>query len=183
MTFDKITEDGNLYAVRYDGNPDNILDILFDQWSDVMWLRTFFREHFSDLRQYFAIENINEAIQDTLDDNEILQRTILSLDIDDLNKVFRPLDNMSTGMNILDKEKTRPKSSSRHVSWLRIYAIKLDDGKFLITGGAIKLTHNMEEREHTRAELLRLEKVRNFLMSENVYDAISFDDYIEFDSI
>jgi hypothetical protein len=183
MTFDKITEDGNLYAVRYDGDLDNILEILFDQWSDVMWLRSFFREHFADLRQYFAIENINEAIQDTLDDNETLQRTVLSLDIDDLDKVFRPLDNLSTGMCVLNKEKTRPKSSSRHISWLRLYAIKLDDKKFLITGGAIKLTHKMEEREHTLAELRKLDKVRNFLMAESVYDAISFDDYLEFDSI
>ncbi len=92
MTFDKITEDGNLYAVRYDGDSDNILETLFDQWSDVIWLRTFFQEHSSDLKQYFAIENINEAIQDTLDDNEVLQRTILMLDVDDLNRVFRPLD-------------------------------------------------------------------------------------------
>ena len=183
MTFDKITEDGNLYAVRYDGDSDNILETLFDQWSDVIWLRTFFQEHSSDLKQYFAIENINEAIQDTLDDNEVLQRTILMLDVDDLNRVFRPLDNLSTGMNVLNKEKTRPRSSSRHVSWLRLYAIKLDDGKFLITGGAIKFTHKMEEREHTAAELRKLERVRNFLMAESVYDSISFDDYIELDSI
>ena len=36
MTFDRITEDGNLYAVRYDGDSDNILETLFDQWSDVI---------------------------------------------------------------------------------------------------------------------------------------------------
>ena len=184
MTFDRITEDGSLYAVRYAGDTDNILDILFDQWSDVVWLRSFFREHSSDLKFYFAIEDINEAIQDTLDDNEILQRTVLSLDFDnDLNRVFRPLDNLSTGTNLLDKEKTRPNSSARHLSWLRLYAIKLDDGKFLITGGAIKLTYKMEEREHTLAELRKLERVRNFLLDENIYDSISFDDFIEFDSI
>lgn len=183
MTFDRITEDGNLYAVRYDGDSDNILETLFDQWSDVIWLRMFFREHSSDLRRYFAIDNINEAIQDTLDDNEILQRTILSLNVDNLNAVFRPLDNMSTGMDILNKEKTRPKSSSRHVSWLRLYAIKLDDGKFLITGGAIKLTHRMEDRKHTAEELQRLDQVRNILMAESVYDSISFEDYVESGSV
>lgn len=179
MTFDKITEDGSLFAVRYDEDSDNIMEILFDQWSDVVWLRSFFINHFADLKNYFAIEDIHEAIQDTLDDNEILQRTILMLDVDNLNQVFRPLDNMSTGLRILDKEKARPKSSSRHVSWLRLYAIKLDDRKFLITGGAIKLTHKMEEREHTAVELQKLDKVRRFLMAESVYDAISFDDFIE----
>ena len=86
-------------------------------------------------------------------------------------------------MNILDKEKTRPKSSSRHVSWLRLYAIKLDDGKFLITGGAIKLTHRMEDRKHTAEELQRLDQVRNILMAESVYDSISFEDYVESGSV
>lgn len=31
MTFDDITEDGRLWAVRYDGDEDNILYSLFDQ--------------------------------------------------------------------------------------------------------------------------------------------------------
>lgn len=90
---------------------------------------------------------------------------------------------MSTGVELLDKEKTRPKYRSKHISWLRLYAIKLDDGKFVITGGAIKLTHRMEERAHTIAELLRLDQVRNFLIAEGVYDADSFEDYLEFDTI
>ena len=45
MTFDKITEDGRLWAVRYDGASDNILSVLFDRWNDVLWLRRFFREN------------------------------------------------------------------------------------------------------------------------------------------
>jgi hypothetical protein len=34
----------------------------------------------------------------------------------------------------------------------------------VITGGAVKLTHKMEERTHTREELIKLEKGRNFLI-------------------
>ncbi|MDE5877109.1 MAG: hypothetical protein K2H47_06405 [Muribaculaceae bacterium] len=49
ITFDRITEDGNLYAVRYEGKEDNVLNTLFEQWSDVLWLRTFFRKYSSDL--------------------------------------------------------------------------------------------------------------------------------------
>ena len=41
MTFDKIMEDGRLWAVRYDGASDNILSVLFDRWNDVLWLRRF----------------------------------------------------------------------------------------------------------------------------------------------
>lgn len=42
MTFDDITEDGRLWAVRYEGETDNVLYSLFDQWNDVVWLRSFF---------------------------------------------------------------------------------------------------------------------------------------------
>ena len=48
----------------------------------------------------------------------------------------------------------------------------------IITGGAIKLTHTMAEREHTQAELDKIEKVRNYLLSENIIDNESFIDYI-----
>lgn len=180
MTFDAISSDRCLFAVRYDGDPDNILEILFDKWSDVEWLRIFFKANRNDLRSYFSIESINQAVEDTLEDNEILQKTVLRLDFNgSLDDIFRPLDNMSTGFVTLNKEKTRPKSDSGHLSWLRLYAIRLDDGRYLITGGAIKLTHRMEEREHTASELRKLELVRNFLMTEGVYDSISFEDYIE----
>lgn len=42
-SFDDITEDNRLWAVRYEGDEDNILDILFAQWDDVQWLRSFLR--------------------------------------------------------------------------------------------------------------------------------------------
>lgn len=35
----------------------------------------------------------------------------------------------------------------------------------------------MQEREHTLQELGRMEKVRNFLISEKVFDENSFVDY------
>lgn len=45
---------------------------------------------------------------------------------------------------------------------------------YLITGGAIKLTRTMQEREHTLFELHRLELVRNFLIAEGAYDLEGF---------
>ena len=42
MTFDDITGDGRLWAVRYDGDNDNILALTFDRWYDLDWLKEFF---------------------------------------------------------------------------------------------------------------------------------------------
>lgn len=61
---------------------------------------------------------------------------------------------------------------------MRIYAIKLAAGIYIIAGGAIKLTATMQEREHTLLELQKMEKVRRFLLEENIVDDESFIEYL-----
>ena len=53
MNFDRITENGNLWAVRY----DSCLDTILDQWNDVGWLRSFFKQNMDDLASYFKVRN------------------------------------------------------------------------------------------------------------------------------
>lgn len=60
----------------------------------------------------------------------------------------------------------------------RIYAIKLEPGCYIITGGAIKLTRTMQEREHTLKELNKMEQVRNHLISNQAIDADGFADFL-----
>jgi hypothetical protein len=179
MTFDKITENGKLWAVRYDREADNALFNLFDKWSDVVWLRSFFKENWSDLTAYFKVTNINQAIEDTIEASDRLQCLILDLSPDtDIETLFHPLENFRTSEMLLGKEKAKPIRKERHSSWLRIYAIRLSEGVYVITGGAIKLTLKMEEREHTQLELVKMEKVRRFLLEKDVIDDDSFEDYI-----
>ena len=179
MTFDDITEDGRLWATRYDGDQDNALYLLFDQWNDVMWLRNFFKANINDLSSYFHITDINTAITDTIEDSERLQRVMLDISPEaNLDEIFRPLENSRTTEIVLGKEKARLKNKPKHASWLRIYAIKLEPGIFVITGGAIKLTATMQEREHTQRELDKMEKVRNFLLNEDIIDKDGFIEYL-----
>ncbi|MDE6551449.1 MAG: hypothetical protein K2K98_00600 [Muribaculaceae bacterium] len=177
--FDDITDDGRLWAVKYDGDKDNILDLLFAQWDDVIWLRSFFKENINDLQNYFKISDVDIAIDITAEDNDILQRKILDISPDaNLDELFRPLHNYQSKELLLNKEKANPKTLTKHKSWLRIYALKLEDGCYIITGGAIKLTKTMQEREHTLEELLRQEKVRNFLLENKIIDTGSFIEYL-----
>lgn len=179
MKFDKILEDGRLWAVQYDECPTNALQMIFDQWEDILWLHDFFNENINDLSNYFKITDVNQAIFDTLSDRERLQCLILDISPDaNLDKLFRPLHNSRTHEMLLGLEKARLKNTQHHASWLRIYAIKLEPGIFVVTGGAIKLTATMQEREHTLNELYKMEKVRQHLLSENVIDADGFNDMI-----
>ena len=180
MNFDLITENGNLWAVRYDSCLDNVLDTILDQWNDVVWLRSFFKQNIDDLASYFKITDVNQAIYDTIDDSERLQCLIMDISPDaNLDEIFRPLENDRISEMLLGKEKARLRNTPRHASWLRIYAIKLESGIYIITGGAIKLTRTMQEREHTLVELARMEKVRNFLLDNDIVDLDSFNDYLK----
>lgn len=179
MTFDKILENGKLWAVRYAGAKDNILQTIFEQWSNPEWLVDFFTENLQDLESYFKITDINQAIYDTIDDNMNIQCLILDLSPDaNLDKIFRPLYNESSLERLLSKEKLRIKDRPQHSSWLRIYAIKLEPGCYIVTGGAIKLTRTMQERTHTLNELKNIEHVREFLINKRAIDADGFNDYI-----
>ena len=125
----------------------------------------------SDLFQYFRITDIDEAIFDTISDAIKLQSLILDISPEaDLDKLFKHLENSRTAEMLLGREKAMGSKNSRHQSWLRLYAIKLEPQTYVITGGAIKLTYKMEEREHTLKELYRIEMVRNFLIKEGVSD-------------
>ncbi len=96
----------------------------------------------------------------------------------DLSKIFRPLDNNQASDVMLQKEKARLKRKYGHSSWLRLYAIKLIQGNYIITGGAIKLTATMQEREYTRQELVKIDRVRRYLLEEGIIDDEGFIEYI-----
>lgn len=180
MYFDRITSDGRLWSVVYEGKETNALDELFEQWSNPVWLRSFFEVNMSDLISYFKVTDVNTAIYDTMDDNEQLQCLILDISPEaDLEALFRPLENNRMHEIVLGREKAKIRNRPCHASWLRLYAIKLDSGIYIVTGGAIKLTATMAERQHTIDELGKLEQVRNLLLSEGIVDADGFNDFVQ----
>lgn len=179
MTFDDITENGKLWAVRFEGETDNELSKVFAKWNDIDGLRIFFEENIADLSSYFKITDITQAVMDTIDDSQELECILLDLSPDaDLSMLFRPLNNNEASDALLQKEKARLKRRLKHSSWLRLYAIKLVSGIYIITGGAIKLTATMQEREHTRIELVKLEKVRRYLLDANITDDEGFVEFL-----
>lgn len=180
MTFDKILDDKRLWAVRYEGEEYNCFDLLFSSWYDMGWLISFFKENIADLTSFFRITDVYEAVMETIDEANRLECLMLDISPDaNLDLLFKHLENSRFTEMTLGKEKAYGDGSSRHPSWLRIYAIKIEPGVYLITGGAIKLTHEMKERNNTLTELAKMELVRNYLLDNGVYDLDGFNDYID----
>lgn len=170
MKFERLTEDGRLWATVFDGENTNVFDSTFEKWFDVTWLKEFFASNIADLASFFHITSIDQAVFDTLDDAIELHCLILDLSPDtDLDSFFRPLENWRINEMVLSREKAKGYHNA-HPSWLRLYAIRLSSNRYIITGGAIKLSATMEERSHTIFELQRQNQVRDFLLSEGIYD-------------
>lgn len=171
MKFEDILHNGRLWAVVYDGDVKNILTKTFENWLDPDYLEDFFRKNIKDLETYFHITNLDVAIYDTIADAASLSCLMLDIRPDaDLDHLFRPLENARIHEMHLSREKAKGKRSATHSSWLRIYAIRLEQGTYLVTGGAIKLTHLMADREHTLNELKKMEMVRNYLLAGGIFD-------------
>ena len=93
----------------------------------------------------------------------------------DINHFFKQLNNNEYQSNVfLSKRKGR-------VNYLRVYALKIDDNCFLVTGGAIKFTKLMQDRPHTQKELYKIENCRAFLMQNDVTDADSLYEFLNED--
>ncbi len=181
MTFDRILEDDRLWAVRYDGEVENCFDSLFEKWYDMNWLKGFFNENLSDLSSFFRITDVYQAVMETMAEASQLECLMLDISPDaNLDTLFRHLENNRFSEMVLGKEKAKG-LNLRHPSWLRIYAIKMAPGIYLVTGGAIKLTATMSERSHTMAELAKMEYVRNYLIDHGVFDAEGLIDYTDND--
>lgn len=165
----------HLWAVKEEGKDADALTLLFRDWTNGEYLFDFFTENFEDLKSSFHIERIDQAISDTFEDAEALQELVLDFPYtEQLDALFKPLDITDTRFNELSREKARNWDRIRHACWLRIYAIRLEPNVYVVTGGAIKLTRTMQEREHTAIQLYKLNRCKEFLKSQGVFDQDSF---------
>ncbi len=171
-------ENPTLYAVKYNGESEDEYHRLFDLWSDIEYLETFFQDNMEDLlKGYYRYSSVEDAIEKTINDAESLEDYLQSLvecsliDRFSLQTLFQPLNAHETHLSSMQKSKARYKKSP----WLRLYAIRIASDLFVITGGAIKLTKLMEEREHTQKEFCKLDLVKNFLFDQGLLDKEDFE--------
>lgn len=175
--FAVINDSNSLLSVKYEQHETHELERLFDNWNNVEYLYNFFTEHKDDIKYgFYKNTSIKKAVIKTINYAETLEKRLLEvaelgeMDINDsLQTIFKPLDDNRQTLAELQKEKSKE-------NWLRIYAIRIDTNTYIITGGAIKLTHKMKDREHLKQELFKLDLVKEYLKGKDVYskDEIEF---------
>jgi len=170
----------NLFAIQHTGESKDEFAKMFELWQDPEYLESFFEKHKVDLSSpFWGFISIEDAIFNTFEYAQNFEKRLIELSeqsrenqLKGLDEIFNPLN--KTPPLIFDFEKSKAKAN-----WLRIYALKIENNIYVITGGAIKLTRTMEEREHTSEELKKIEKTRRFLIEEGIVDANGLIEIIE----
>lgn len=173
-----------LLSAIFDDDRGDEFNRIFEQWTDIEFLDNFFNKNKEDLKlDTWKRITVDQAIIETSKEARAFQRKIGDLKdkspveiIQFFSNLFKPLDNQQSRFDYLDKKKAY---GLRSPSWLRIYALKVGEDMYIITGGAIKLTATMSERRHTLEELDKLARCRQFLMDEGILDKDGMTDYLE----
>ncbi len=163
---------------------------LFNNWADTAYLYNFFETHVEDLQSgYFGGKiSIEEAVMRTLAEAAALEEKLLDLAEKGkmhrkikLEQLFRPLFKRDQLVYPPPERQQSKAYGEGRRSWLRVYAIRIDENLYIITGGAIKLTEDMNTRPHLMAELAKLKQVREFLIEEQIIDLESLTEFLEID--
>lgn len=173
-----------LLSVQYDDCDTNEFEYTMECWTDIEYLRAFFKEHKEDLNsKFYNGITVNEAIQRTLNEAEKLEKQLIRIaklgkyDCENtLQTLFKPLKKTDDYGPTLQKSKLYGPNNK---SWLRIYAIRIAPNLFVISGGAIKLVLEMKDRDHLKKELHKLELTKVYLkelglLDENDYELLEF---------
>ena len=160
-----------LYTFHYPNIGFDELQRIFKEWKDVEFLTNFFTENEQDLHGEYSIEEAVVTTKSYAKRFEKKMRILVNSDSDELNRFFANLNNDEYRVKELQRQKAKQ-------NWLRLYALRISqedmEDLYVITGGMIKLTLRMEERDHGIEELNKINRCRDYLKSIGVYDLDSF---------
>lgn len=170
------TKEG-LYAIKYDGEEENEFDRLLSSWlnyeSVIAYLETNKDYLENDFFKQFTFYDLSEKIveqAEELGDLFVRAKKMFFAGELKLQEIFWPLYDTQILYPVHQKTKASIKDWRFRRALLRFYAIRISDNAYVISGGAIKLVRKMEEHPDTKNELRKLELVKAFLRSIELFN-------------
>lgn len=144
-------------------------------WNDPRYLVSFFKRYVKYLNgAYYGGIHIDKAIDMTQD---YIDPFFEMLDSANLDAVFKTLEDSPKDSKD-NRFKHKIKETATERNWLRIYAVRLSKGVYVITGGSIKLWPEMHDETITEIELGKIQMLKNFLHEENIVDKETLKAYM-----
>jgi len=160
-----------LFAFHYENEANNELRRLLLLWNDPSYLYGFVNQHIADAPKSQSVSELINLLIDNANEIDSLLIKITSDSKRKLEEFFKPLNNQEYHITELSKQKGRN-------NYLRLYAIRIDENCFVITGGAIKFHYLNKDRPHTDIEMAKINKCRDYLKSNSIIDSDSFFEFL-----
>jgi len=168
--------EGRLYAISWESA--DCFETTLDLFTDAEYLFNYFSSYKQQLSKFFKIDSIEETVSNTIDEIIKLSNDIVDCaeqDDDQLEKLdtlFEPLHSISTRRNY-----HQYKAKSEHpASWIRVYAIRLEDA-YIITGSGLKMVRAMQEDELLSKEKIKLDQVDEFCKTHGILNKDGIEEY------
>ena len=165
-----------VYSIKYDGQELCEFDRLFDAWSDMSELVNFMRTHQEYLNNPIWGEQHTpeSAARRVRDEAKELGKLLLELcknsdqgETPDFDSHFKFLDGKYQVYEYIPMKSY----GTGRPSFLRMYAIKLKNNLYVITGGGIKLADTIQESPDLQKHVLQnIDKVRAWLIQNGIID-------------
>lgn len=171
----EITAEG-IYAIREDNEKQDEFERNLNLWSDPEYVINYLVANKNYLQTAYyrndSIDSLAAKIENEALEIERLMYTLAEEGFaksgKSLQNLFRPLDDLEYGLYLHQKSKAVISDHHFPRPTLRIYAIRIAPNAFIITGGAIKLTHQMKSHNDTSQELEKLKRTKTFLIANNL---------------
>ncbi|MBR6042730.1 MAG: hypothetical protein IKP37_08870 [Paludibacteraceae bacterium] len=163
-----------IWSVRYDGDEDSIFEILYDRFTDVEFLHNFYKKHITEINNsIWKNRTEEEFVEEVTREADSFFERLEQIDKDgsySFDCEFMPLSNNPKSLEwVFEKQKAKGKGPNYSwPSYLRLYAVKIDKNKYIITGGGIKLVRCMQDSSYLVEELKKIDKVIKWLKEKGV---------------
>ncbi|SRR5690554_4114721 len=155
----------------------DILHKVLSEWRDTEYVFNFYEKNKKTIEDGpitpygYSFEDFSEEIMFDLEQLEEFIKSVKDGDVE-LDDCFAPLSKDEEEIKVLSLRKRRCK-------WLRIYAIRVYENLYVVTGGAIKITKTMQKHRDTKNELAQLNYSRDWLKQHGIVTDEVF--YLHFD--
>lgn len=154
-------------------NGSDVFTQCFENWQDTLFLYEFFKQH-KEALDFYGL-GVKEAAKKVLSESRQFYQNILDLSEANTenatldNDIFKPLHkNDDFDLPLIATKAYGPRKPN---SFLRLYAIRISDGTYIIVGGLIKTTQRLQESEEGNKILGELRKMEEFLRNKGMEDA------------
>ena len=163
---------GNIWSVVFDDSVNDAYNDEFNRWFDTEYVFNFLYEHAEEVKQSpwnsFSIEELTQMVVDEAEMFEARLKDMHDNQYDRFDEEFENLSKNETKIYLIES-KAYGKPVSLKPSLLRLYAIRIDKDQYVITGGGIKLVHDMKDSVELNMELDKLKTVRDWLYTAGIH--------------